>query len=197
MSDHFSSSDEDLEEFLELVEVPKSNAYFEEVVPQFNGEQFTEHFRLTREMAEELANQYANSNYYNWQIGDSEKITPFKSIAVFLWFAANEATSFRDVSDRFNITKSTLFKIVRRVAYFLSNLSPTVIKWPDDVEKIEIERHFRIHNFPGVVGIIDGTHVRIDKPTEDSDSYLNRKHFYSIQVRNNFNFIAFYDYQKC
>ncbi|KAJ8932013.1 hypothetical protein NQ314_015029, partial [Rhamnusium bicolor] len=113
--------------------------------------------------------------------GDSEKVTPLKDITVSLWFAANEATSFREVSDRFDITKSTLFKIVR-VTYFLSNLYPRVTKWSNDLEKVEIETNFRNSNCPGVVGIIDDTHIRIDKPAEDRDSYLNRKHFYSIQV---------------
>lgn len=64
MSDHLSSSDEDMEELLQLVEVPKSKAYFEEVMPQFSYEQFIEHFRLTREVAEDLANRFAISEYY-------------------------------------------------------------------------------------------------------------------------------------
>lgn len=178
MSDHFSSSDEDFEEMLELIEVPKTTAYFEEVVPQFTEDQFVEHFRLSQEIAENLANRFPNSEYYKPQEGDAEKVTPLKFILVFLWFAANEATSFRTVSDRFNISKSTLFKIVRRVTYFLSSLSPTIIKWPDDVEKEEIEHHFRNNNFPNVIGVIDGTQIRIDKPAEDPDSYLNRKHFF-------------------
>lgn len=182
MSDHLSSSDDDMEELLELIEIPKNNAYFEEVVQQFSDEQYVKHFRLTRQLTEELANRYANSEYYKWQEGDSEKVTPLKYVTVFLWFAANEAASFRDVSDRFNISKSTLFKIVRRVTYFLSNISHEIIKWPTNIEKIEIETHFRNHNFPGVIGVIDGTHICIDKPAEDPDSYLNRKHFFSIQV---------------
>ncbi|KAJ8983616.1 hypothetical protein NQ317_004254 [Molorchus minor] len=86
-------------------------------------------------------------------------------MTVFLWFVANEAASYRDVSDRFNISKSTLFKIVRRVTIFPSNLSPEA------------------HNFPGVIGVIDGTHIKIDRPADDPDSYLNRKHFYSIQAQ--------------
>ncbi|KAG5876932.1 hypothetical protein JTB14_017011 [Gonioctena quinquepunctata] len=176
MSDHLSSSDEDIKELLELIEVLKSNAYFEEVVPQFS-----EHFRLTREMTEELAKQYANSEYYKLQEGDSEKVTPLKFKTVFLWFVANEATSVREVSDRFDITKSTLFKIVGRVTHFFSNLPPGVIKWPNDLEKVEIETHFR--NKHRIVGIIDGTHIRIDKPAEDPDSYSNRKHFYPIQAQ--------------
>lgn len=106
MSDHLSSSDEDMEELLQLAEVPKSTAYFEEVVPQLSNEQYIEHFRLTREITEDLANRFANSEYYKWQEGDAEKL---KYISVFLWYAANEAASFRDVADRFCITKSSLF----------------------------------------------------------------------------------------
>ncbi|KAJ8964431.1 hypothetical protein NQ314_004910 [Rhamnusium bicolor] len=181
MSDHLSSSDEYFEAFLKLI--PKSRAYFEEVLLQFSDELYIEHFRLTREMTEELANRFANSEYYKWQEGDSEKVTPLKYITVFCGFAANEATSFRKVFDRFDITKSTLFKIVKRFTYFLSNLSPGVIKWPNDLEKVEIETHFRNKNFPGVIGIIHNTHIRIDKPAEDPDFYLNRKHFYSIQAQ--------------
>lgn len=49
-------------------------------------------------------------------------------------------------------------------------------------EKIEIEHHFANNGFPGVIGAIDGTHIKIDKPTVDPDSYMNRKNYYSIQV---------------
>lgn len=71
MSDHLSSSDEDMEE---LIEIHKSNAYFEEVVLQFSNEEYIQHFWITREMTE--ANRYANSEYYKWQEGDSKKVYP-------------------------------------------------------------------------------------------------------------------------
>ncbi|CAH1980097.1 unnamed protein product [Acanthoscelides obtectus] len=50
-------------------------------------------------------------------------------------------------------------------------------------EKIEIESHFRQDEFPGVIGVIVGTHIEIDKTQGDSDSYLNRKNFFSIQAQ--------------
>lgn len=36
--------------------------------------------------------------------------------------------------------------------------------------------------FPGVIGVIDGSHIRIDTPSEDPVSYFNKKKFYSIHV---------------
>ncbi|KAK9869226.1 hypothetical protein WA026_002978 [Henosepilachna vigintioctopunctata] len=161
MSDHSSSSDEDLEDMLDVVEIPKNVDYFQKTVPLFSVEQYMEHFRLRPEKTEELVHLFATSQYYNWQEGDALKVSALKCITVFLWFASDEAVSFRDVSDRFNITKSTLFKIIRRVTVFLNNLSQEVITWPTDAEKKEIEVHFSANNFTGVIGVIDGTHIRI------------------------------------
>ncbi|XP_071052961.1 putative nuclease HARBI1 [Onthophagus taurus] len=39
------------------------------------------------------------------------------------------------------------------------------------------------NGFPGVIGAIDGSHIKIDKPKNDPDSYLNRKHYFSIQMQ--------------
>lgn len=64
----------------------------------------------------------------------------------------------------------------------MSNLSPEIIKWPNDTEKRISEEHFRTNGFPNVIGAIDGSHVKIDKPENDPDSYINRKGYYSIQV---------------
>jgi len=37
------------------------------------------------------------------------------------------------------------------------------------------------------LGAIDGSHVRIDKPVEDADSYINRKQYFSIHVQGTAN----------
>ncbi|KAJ8975441.1 hypothetical protein NQ317_014199 [Molorchus minor] len=64
-----------------------------------------------------------------------------------------------------------------------SNLSPEIIKWPNDVEKRVSEEHFWENGFPNVLGAIDGSHIKIDKPDTDPDSYINRKGYYSIQMQ--------------
>ena len=33
--------------------------------------------------------------------------------------------------------------------------------------------------FPGIIGVIDGTHIRIRAPTRQPDGYVNRKKFHS------------------
>lgn len=37
--------------------------------------------------------------------------------------------------------------------------------------------------FPNIIGCIDGTHIRIDRPKESPESYYNRKDFFSIQMQ--------------
>lgn len=103
-------------------------------------------------------------------------------ILIFLWFIGHETGSHRDIADRFNVTISSLNRIIKRVSVFVSNMSPQVIVWPDEREKQQTAEHFGENGFPGIIGVIDGSHVRLDKPGNDPDSYINRKGFYSIQV---------------
>jgi hypothetical protein len=39
-----------------------------------------------------------------------------------------------------------------------------------------------IVGFPGVVGCLDGCHIRISKPTVSGEAYFNRKKFYSLNT---------------
>ena len=103
-------------------------------------------------------------------------------MVIFLWYLGHQTASFRDVADRFDVTISSLHRVIRRVSTFLSNLSPQFITWPTADEKRTIEEHFRENGFPNVIGAIDGTHIKIDKPERDPDSYINRKGYYSMQV---------------
>ena len=37
--------------------------------------------------------------------------------------------------------------------------------------------------FPGVIGLIDGTHIRIRAPENEPEAYINRKKFHSLNVQ--------------
>lgn len=89
---------------------------------------------------------------------------------IFLWYAGHEASCFRDVADRFNITISSLHYVINNVAKFISNLSKHFITWPTDNEQSVILEDFKNMGFQGVIGCIDGSHIIIDKPSEDPSS---------------------------
>ncbi|XP_031329492.1 putative nuclease HARBI1 isoform X2 [Photinus pyralis] len=64
---------------------------------------------------------------------------------------------------------------------FFDEMAAEVIKWPSQQEIQQTSSEvFRRTRFPGVV---DGTHIKIDKPTKHQESYCNRKHYHSIQVQ--------------
>ena len=37
--------------------------------------------------------------------------------------------------------------------------------------------------FPGIIGLIDGTHIRIRAPEHEPEAYVNRKKFHSFNVQ--------------
>ncbi|XP_050301055.1 putative nuclease HARBI1 [Anthonomus grandis grandis] len=184
-----SASSDDLEGVLEVV-IPevlqhrqKNENYAESIMPMYTEQEFLEHFKVPRLVVIELARDFQESEYYPKKDTGFLRIGAEKSICIFIWYASHEAASFRDVSDRFNIAISTLHVLIHNVTYFLSNKSKEVICWPTENEKVVIEQQFLEMGFPGVLGAMDGSHVRIDQPKNDPESYLNRKKFYSIQFQ--------------
>ena len=51
-------------------------------------------------------------------------------------------------------------------------------------EKLAIRTGFEEEGgFPGVIGLIDGTHIWIRAPEDDPDAYINREKFFSLNVQ--------------
>ena len=42
---------------------------------------------------------------------------------------------------------------------------------------------FAIGAFPRIIGVIDGTHIRIRAPTKNPIAYINRKKFHSLNTQ--------------
>ena len=55
---------------------------------------------------------------------------------------------------------------------------------PSSAEKAEVKNKFyEIAHFPGVLGLVDGTHIRIQKPSENEADYVNRPFYHSINLQ--------------
>lgn len=86
--------------------------------------------------------------------------------------------------DIIGVHVGTASKTVRRVALALQNQLTRFVRWPNPAEVLELQHVFyAMHSFPGVVGAIDGTHVRIQAPSEHEEVYVNRHLYHSINVQ--------------
>ncbi|CAG2240561.1 HARBI1 [Mytilus edulis] len=67
----------------------------------------------------------------------------------------------------------------------LIDIKDDFVSWPTDVDSINRIKcgFYRQSNFPNVLGCIDCTHVRIQAPSDDEPSYVNRKGYHSINVQ--------------
>ena len=61
------------------------------------------------------------------------------------------------------------------------NFKDKLISWPPATEYQAIALEFeRKKGFPGVIGAIDGSHIRIKAPAHHEPDYINRKRYHSI-----------------
>lgn len=78
----------DLELLLDNDIRPKNTDYLQETVPQYSNELFMEHFRLSRQVANSIAERFADSVYYTPnRAGCYGKLSAQHIIYIFLWFA--------------------------------------------------------------------------------------------------------------
>lgn len=129
--------------------------YYETTVQAYPIKTFVTHFRIQPELFWQLAKDYEETEEYQSMLlyNPNRVLKADKTLAIFLWFAAHEACAFRDVSDRFNISLSTVHWAIVRMTAFLSNKAAAVIKWPSAVEMVEEAdvRETRC-KIPGIVG---------------------------------------------
>lgn len=91
---------------------------------------------------------------------------------------------YRSICVKFGVGRATAFRAVRRVTYALHCIAPRFIQWPKDAIATDIMEHFKkTCGFPNVIGAIDGTHIKIRSPPNDTVSYINRKGFPSLNVQ--------------
>lgn len=174
--------------------------YFYKMVPDYTDVEFRTHFRISRALYENLSKRFLDSDIYK-SLRPDKRLPERLHMLVFLWFAGHEACSFSDLSDRFNLSRSTICVIINRVTLFISSLSKETIKWPNEAQQIESSKYFESKClFPKTIGnysiqmlinnkviilvlnlgCIDGTHIVIDPPSKSKDEYIDKKGSTSI-----------------
>ncbi|XP_046438402.1 putative nuclease HARBI1 [Daphnia pulex] len=108
-------------------------------------------------------------------------LLPIEQILVSLQFYAN-GTFQSTVGNVLKISQSSVSRCVRDVSKALCDIASDHIFFPDNL--LEIQLGFTdIANLRGVVGSVDGTHIRIARPHLNEEIYVNRKGYHSINVQ--------------
>lgn len=136
--------------------------------------QFKKHFRLNKDTAYKLIEQYEQSSYPPLNNhGGIKRWLPEKDMLVFLWFVGNKE-SLRCVATLFGTCLRTVFHQCERVMNYLIEIAEQVIKFPDDLEE-EARSFEEIAGFSDVIGCIDGSYINIRTPAHKiASTYANR-----------------------
>jgi len=134
---HFiEEEDDDLPMFSVAALIARRNlnrchGYFEQTVPFYSIDEFQSHFRMKRTTFEILVREVVGTgvlpvgNPFGRQVIDARK-----QVSIFLWCIANQETT-RLIADRFNVTYSSVSRVVRRVTECVLALRNQYIKWPN------------------------------------------------------------------
>ncbi|RLU26686.1 hypothetical protein DMN91_000483 [Ooceraea biroi] len=191
LSSTSSESDEDLIDVINIIDEnencprrknPRVQNFIENVIYEYNDTEFRENFRLTRTtfnyllyiLREELEGE---SNLGNVTI-------PAEKQLYIALYVLGIPDSYRSIVTKFDVGKATAWRAVQRVVHVLCNYRNHFIRWPNEREANECSRVLQMqYGFPGVIGALDGTHINISTPAQDSQSYINWKGKHSIQLQ--------------
>ena len=162
---------------------PRILGYVEKVVPLYYDQDFRRHFRLSRSTFDVLVHKASTWKELSLDRsrGGRVAIPVVNQLLITLWYLGSQET-FRQLSDRFGVAESTVHGVVRKICRCISfYLRHTAIQRPRGSQVDRIRRGFEnIKGFPDVLGAIDGSHIPIKPPSQDRDSYINRKKFSSL-----------------
>lgn len=89
-------------------------------------------------------------------------MSPINQILVTLRFYATDG-HLNFLADFSGMDTSTVSRIIVRVSTAIAGLSRQYIKMPEDLLAEHMKFH-QIARFPRIIGLIDGTHVKISSP---------------------------------
>ncbi|XP_071393635.1 putative nuclease HARBI1 [Centroberyx affinis] len=118
------------------------------------------------------------------QTARSHALTVSQMVCVTLRFFASGSFLY-SVGDAENLNKGTICRTVRRVCLALKSLIHIFVTFPGHRRLLYIKEDFyKIAAFPNVIGAVDCTRIRIQRPSgEHEGDYITRKYFHSINVQ--------------
>ncbi|KAK7092834.1 hypothetical protein V1264_008521 [Littorina saxatilis] len=116
--------------------------------------------------------------------GGHKPLTPEMQLLIFIQYISN-MDCMREVGMLYGIAKSTVLHVVHHISSTMTrNLTDQIIRWPSVARQREIVNAVQTRSgFPGVVGFLDGSHIRMASKLDRDDDYINRKGYPSVQLQ--------------
>ena len=109
-------------------------------------------------------------------------LTPMQQVLIALRFYAT-GTFERVIGDLFGVSVFAACTASHEVSREIANRKRQFLSFPDDLTDTK-RKFYDVAHFPGVIGAIDCTHVRIICPNKENvTAFINRKQFYCINVQ--------------
>lgn len=163
------------------------NNYCGVVVSKYSGPDFKikRIFSLFRPYFDKLKGFLQNCHELGvWGQGGRELVLVEKQLYVTLWYLGGSNSIIRIADISGSAESSVVVCRNRIIDTILNNSKSKFINWPHaEVLDQTIDKFHQLNGFPGIVGALDGTHISIKAPTENPQSYINRKGYYSLQLQ--------------
>jgi len=99
-----------------------------------------------------------------------------------LWILGN-LCSFRVTASVFGVANSVVHSNYVVVTEALRELSEKFVKWPTTAGRARTKNACRRKaGFPGVIGMMDGSLIKVTAPCVQREQYFDRHHSYSINI---------------
>jgi len=164
--------------------------FIERALGLYDDQQFRSTFRLSKNSFRLLLHQlnlpeYEGPKHHRGGAGGHNKHSPATALGITLYILAH-GCSENMASSTFSIPPTTVHRLFHDTMEQIAiKLRDQYVKWPD------MQRQQYLHScwytwcgIPGVVGAVDGTHIKIAKPMthEHPTKFFCRKQFLSINL---------------
>ncbi|KAK4294822.1 hypothetical protein Pmani_032580 [Petrolisthes manimaculis] len=116
----------------------------------------------------------------------SMAISPEIKVVITLRYLATGKMQLYN-GDDLRASQPSVSRVIVQTVELLASpaIATRFIKFPRTRQEIQQRQNefMAISNFPGIVGTIDGTHIRIVAPKEYEEEYVNRKNYHSINTQ--------------
>ena len=149
----------------------------------YDETEFVERFRLSKQRVRDLIEMIEPEIREESDLNNA--LSPSMQVLLTLRFFAT-GTFQRMLGDDVGVARTTAGRKIHKCIRAIAALRPQFIKFPATGHEIaEAKRSFHdIAGFPGVINVVDGTHVPIQRPAgQDGELYRNRKGFHSLNVQ--------------